>query len=96
MTIRDELDHTRRVWKGHDRLIELQEQFERAPDAASRAVVAERIADRIESQAEHLAASWLARRSTALPSPEGLRAAAADWRQQAERLWAEAAAEADR
>ena len=85
--IADEIYHTRRVWRGHERLIEQQAIFEEATDAVNRAVVAERIAFRLDSQADHLAASWLARATTFLPTPDQFRADAAAWRKRAEKLW---------
>lgn len=85
--VRSELDHTCRLWRGHVRLIGLFESMEAAPNCASAAVIAEQLADRLESQAEHLESSRLARATTALPTPAEMRAQAASWREQAERLW---------
>lgn len=95
MSIRTALDHTRRVHRGHTRLIELQNSYENAPNAASQAVTAENIADRLDSQAEHLEASWLARATTMLPSPTDLRGQAREWRATSLKAWGVAATESD-
>jgi len=64
----------------HDRLIELTERVNQSPARAERFTLALRIADHMERQAEHLAASRFARAMTALPHPDQLRAEAATWR----------------
>jgi hypothetical protein len=92
----DEWRHARIVYRIHDRIIELQGQFDRADLPVNRAVFAMQIAGRQESQADHLAASWLARAVTALPSPDVLRDDARRWNALSDELFAEAAKGANR
>ena len=89
--IADEIYHTRRVWRGHHRIAESQAQFDRATEPVNKAVFAERIAFRIETLADHLAVSWLARATTFLPAPDQIRKLAAEWKRRAEGLYVEAA-----
>jgi hypothetical protein len=92
----DEWRHASAVIRDHDRLIELQGKFDRADLPVNRAVLAMQIAGRQESQADHLAASWLARAVTALPRPDALRDDARRWNALSDDLFAEAAKGADR
>lgn len=89
--LRDELDHARRVWRGHDRLTEAQDDYFSSDSPASMAVAAEQIADRLDSQADHLDASWLARVTTSLPPTDEMRLDATEWRKQAAECWTAAA-----
>jgi hypothetical protein len=85
--LRTQYDHTRRVLRAHRRIVELQQQYDNATTNADRAQTAEWIADLLNTQADHLEASWLARAAYSLPTPAGLRAEAAEWLSKATDLW---------
>ncbi|WP_433651020.1 hypothetical protein ACQP2C_32420 [Micromonospora zamorensis] len=87
----DQIHHTRRVYRNHQRLIDLQQQYDDSTDNTNRAVIAERAAFVVEHQIEHLTASKLARAVTSLPLAS-LEAARADWVTRSEQAWADAAA----
>lgn len=89
--IADEIHHTRRVYRNHDRLIAAEADYANATDPTNRAVTAEQIAFLIEHQIEHLEASRLARATSSLPV-DVLRDEMATWKARAEEAWAEAAA----
>jgi hypothetical protein len=89
--IGDEIHHARRVHRNHTRIIETQARFDDpATRTVDRAVFATQIGGMLESQAEHLAASWLARATTALPSSAELREEAAEWFRRSDELYVEA------
>jgi hypothetical protein len=91
-TLGDELSHTRRVHRVHRRIVDLEAQFDLAETKAERAVISERIASLVDSQADRVAASRLARVATGLTA-QARRQDADLWRQLAEGLWADAAKE---
>lgn len=87
----DQIHHTRRVYRNHQRLIDLQQQYDDSTDPTNRAVIAEQAAFVTEHQIEHLSASKLARALTSLPLGT-LAADRAGWLTRSQQAWAEAAA----
>lgn len=93
--IQTEFRHFAAVRRNHDRLIDLGNDagFAAAKeDWPNLAAIAEQQAELYESQARHLSASWLARVTTALPSPHTFRLMAAGKRRYAGRLYRDAGA----
>lgn len=77
--------HYAAVSHHHDLLMGLHKCLARSPRQADQITLALRIADHLEGQARHLAASRFARALTALPHPDELVAEAATWRRTADR-----------
>ncbi|MER7280531.1 hypothetical protein ABT369_39440 [Dactylosporangium sp. NPDC000244] len=82
------------VRRAHERHVDLVAKFDRAPNAASRAVVAENIAAAMRAEADNIDGSLLAR-ALSFGTAERCRADAAQWDARAAECWAEAAKESD-
>ena len=93
--ILDHITHARGVWSAQDQIIAAQTDYNTcklANDLYGMAVAAERLADQLGRQVDHLEASRLARAVSARPPVETLRVVAAYWRRRAEEMWADLAA----
>ncbi len=90
-SLADQIHHTRKVYRNHKRLIDLEKLYDDATDPVNRAAIAERMAFIIEHQIEHLGVSWLARALTSL-RVSTLHVDRAVWLTRSEQAWAQAAA----